>query len=238
MSLFRQPADSPRTRPRSSWVLGGWTASSPSVSSLTIRPRGKFLPRASVSRHAASAFRRPSTAGLRLGSLSRFHASSGAKAKLDGSASRSISSSSQAPRPFLRSLSTMRGKIVGEMGDVGDRIVDLALVERAAAPVGEARALVEAVAEQRFDQVRIADLLAVAERHRRDLRVEQRDAAPCRSDCGRSPGPGRRRGRPSARRRSRPAGRAAAPGRCLGHAGRSPRLPRCVATWIRHSSGQ
>ena len=61
-----------------------------------------------------------------------------------------------------------------EMGDVGDRIVDLALVERAAAPVGEARALVEAVAEQRFDQVRIADLLAVPERHRRDLRVEQR----------------------------------------------------------------
>jgi hypothetical protein len=34
------------------------------------------------------------------------------------------------------------------MGDVGDRIIDLALVERAAAPVGEARALVEAVAEQ------------------------------------------------------------------------------------------
>ena len=60
------------------------------------------------------------------------------------------------------------------MGDVGDRIVDLALVERAAAPVGEARALVEAVAEQALDQVRIADLLAVPERHRRDLRVEQR----------------------------------------------------------------
>ena len=63
--------------PRSSWVLGGWSASSPSVSSLTIRPRGRFFDRASVSRHAASAFRRPSTAGLRLGSLSRFHASSG-----------------------------------------------------------------------------------------------------------------------------------------------------------------
>ena len=60
------------------------------------------------------------------------------------------------------------------MGDVGDRIVDLALVERAAAPVGEARALVEAVAEHAFDQVRIADLLAIAQGHRRDLRVEQR----------------------------------------------------------------
>ena len=52
----------------------------------------------------ASAFRRPSTAGLRLGSLSRFHASSGSKAKLDGSASRSISSSSQPPRPVFFSL--------------------------------------------------------------------------------------------------------------------------------------
>ena len=62
----------------------------------------------------------------------------------------------------------------GEVGDVGDRIIDLALVERAAAPVGEARALVEAVPEQALDQVRIADLLAMAERHRRDLRVEQR----------------------------------------------------------------
>ena len=61
-----------------------------------------------------------------------------------------------------------------KMGDVGDRIIDLPLVERAAAPVGEARALVEAVPEQALDQVRIADLLAMPERHGRDLRVEQR----------------------------------------------------------------
>ena len=79
--------------PRSSWVLGGWLASSFSVSSLTIRPRGRFFDRASVSRQPASAFSRPSTAGLRLGSFRRFQASSGSNAKLDGSASRSISSS-------------------------------------------------------------------------------------------------------------------------------------------------
>src|SRR5260221_13868661 len=36
----------------------------------------------------------------------------------------------------------------GEMGYVGDRVVDLPLVERPAAPIGEARALVEAVPEQ------------------------------------------------------------------------------------------
>ena len=77
-----------------------------------IRPRGRFFERASVSRQAASAFSRPSTAGLRLGSFSRFHASSGGKAKLDGSASRSISSSSQAPRPVFFSFSTIRGKTV------------------------------------------------------------------------------------------------------------------------------
>ena len=62
----------------------------------------------------------------------------------------------------------------GQVRDVGDRIVDLALVERAATPVGKARALVQAVAEKALDQVRIANLLAVTERHRRDLRVKQR----------------------------------------------------------------
>ena len=59
------------------------------------------------------------------------------------------------------------------MGDVGDRIIDLALVERPAAPVGKARSLVEAVTEQAFYQIGIADLLAMPERHCRDLRVEQ-----------------------------------------------------------------
>ena len=60
---------------------------------------------------AATAFNLPSTAGLRLGSLRRFQASFGSKAKVEGSASRSISSSSQAPRPLFFSLSTMRGKM-------------------------------------------------------------------------------------------------------------------------------
>jgi len=32
MSLLRHPAESPRIRPRSSWVLGGWATSSASVS--------------------------------------------------------------------------------------------------------------------------------------------------------------------------------------------------------------
>ena len=58
--------------------------------------------------------------------------------------------------------------------DVGNGIVDLTLVERTAPPVGEAGAFVEAVPKHALDQVGIADLLAVSERHRRDLRVEQR----------------------------------------------------------------
>src|SRR3546814_7336973 len=60
------------------------------------------------------------------------------------------------------------------MGDVADRIVDLPLVERPPAPVGEARALVEMHAEPCFDKVRIADLFGLAERHLADLRVEDR----------------------------------------------------------------
>ena len=65
------------------------------------------------------------------------------------------------------------GEELGEMGDVADRIIDLALVERPARPVGEARALVEMPPEQALDQVLVADLLAQPERHRRHLRVEQ-----------------------------------------------------------------
>ena len=61
-----------------------------------------------------------------------------------------------------------------QMSDVADRIIDLALVERATAPVGKARALVERMAEHRFDQARIADLFSEPQSHRGDLRIEQR----------------------------------------------------------------
>ena len=61
-----------------------------------------------------------------------------------------------------------------EVGYVADRIVDLALVQRAPCPVREPRALVEADAQPAIDQIGIADLLALAQRHARDLGVEER----------------------------------------------------------------
>ena len=60
------------------------------------------------------------------------------------------------------------------MRHVADRIVDLPLVERAAAPVGEARTLVELKADPRLDQVRITDLFGLTQRHLADLGVEDR----------------------------------------------------------------
>ena len=60
------------------------------------------------------------------------------------------------------------------MGDVTDRVIDLSLIERAARPVGKARALVDLNTEPAVDQVGIANLLPLAERHRRDLGVEHR----------------------------------------------------------------
>src|SRR6476469_11194242 len=60
------------------------------------------------------------------------------------------------------------------MRNIGDRIIDLAFIERAAAPIGKTRAFIQTVAEQGFDQVRVSDLLAMPERHRSDLSVEQR----------------------------------------------------------------
>ena len=71
-----------------------------------------------------------------------------------------------------------------EVSDVGDRIIDLPLVERAAAPVGEAGALVEAVTEQALDEVRIADLLAMARWPSPRSACRTAGAAPCRSNCG------------------------------------------------------
>ena len=60
------------------------------------------------------------------------------------------------------------------MSHVTYRIIDLALVQRAAGPIGKARALVESDAKPAIDEIRIADLLALPQRHRRNLRVEQR----------------------------------------------------------------
>src|SRR3546814_4356895 len=60
------------------------------------------------------------------------------------------------------------------MGDVADGIVDLALVERTTAPVGKARAFIELKSDPRLDEVRIADLFGLTQRHLADLRVEDR----------------------------------------------------------------
>src|SRR3546814_10959573 len=60
------------------------------------------------------------------------------------------------------------------MGDVADGIVDLALVERTTAPVGKARAFIELKADPRLDEVRIADLFGLTQRHLAALRVEDR----------------------------------------------------------------
>ena len=60
------------------------------------------------------------------------------------------------------------------MGHVADRIIDLALVERTARPVGKTRAFIEVMAKDAFDEIGITDLFAIAECHRCDLRIEKR----------------------------------------------------------------
>src|SRR3546814_7288725 len=76
--------------------------------------------------------------------------------------------------PGLEQLVEHHRKNLGEVRDVADRIVDLALVERTAAPVGKACALVELQPDPCFDEVRISDLFGLAERHLADLGVEDR----------------------------------------------------------------
>src|SRR3546814_19003491 len=54
--------------------------------------------------------------------------------------------------PGLDQLVEHHRKNLGEMGDVADGIVDLALVERTTAQVGKARAFIELKADQRLDE--------------------------------------------------------------------------------------
>ena len=59
-----------------------------------------------------------------------------------------------------------------QVGHVSDRILYLPFGQRAPAPVGEAGALIDRLAEPGFDEVCIADLLGLADRHHRHLGVE------------------------------------------------------------------
>ena len=62
----------------------------------------------------------------------------------------------------------------GKMGDIGYGIFQLARVERAARPVGEPGALVQCNAKPAVNQIGIADLFALADRHRCNLGVKNR----------------------------------------------------------------
>ena len=58
------------------------------------------------------------------------------------------------------------------MGNIPNGIFDLPIRQRAAAPIGEAGALVDGQAQPRLNEVGIADLLVRAEGHQGDLRIE------------------------------------------------------------------
>jgi len=60
------------------------------------------------------------------------------------------------------------------MGYVSNRIFDLTFVQWPARPVGKPRALVEGDPEPAVDQIGIADLFALPDRHGGNLRVEYR----------------------------------------------------------------
>ena len=75
--------------------------------------------------------------------------------------------------PRLGQLAGELAAHVAQMGDVGERVGQLALGERAARPVGEARRLVEPHLGDAHDELIVRDLVAIAQHHRRDLRVEQ-----------------------------------------------------------------
>ena len=81
-------------------------------------------------------------------------------------------------KPFAAPGLAQAGKDLGEnlrqVRHVADGIFDLPFGQRPARPVGKTRALVDAEAKPRFDKVGIADLFRLADRHHRDLRIEDR----------------------------------------------------------------
>ena len=223
---------------RSSCSRGGCAAMSASVSSLTMRPRGRSLPLRLALAPRGQRLQAAEHSGLRLGADAAARRSSGSLTIVGRIGDPLHLLIEPFAAPGLAQLLEHPREELGEMGDVADRIVDLALVERPARPVGEARALVEGDAEpgcRRGSNSRPARL-ARAPSPRSACRTA--GAASCRSGCGRSRCPARRRGRPSARPRCRSSGRAAASGRSLRPSGRSPPPRSSSAIWIRQRSGQ
>ena len=66
------------------------------------------------------------------------------------------------------------GEDLRQMRHVADGIFDLAFGQRATAPVSKARTFVDRQAEPALDQIGITDLLRLADRHHRDLCIEDR----------------------------------------------------------------
>ena len=102
----------------------------------------------------------------------------------------------------LLQVGVERCEHVAQMGDVGDRVMQLLVGERPARPVGEAVGLVGPVAGDALDQLVIGDAVAIAEHHRGHLGVEDR----MRNGAGlvhrRSRCPAARHGTPSTPSRS------------------------------------
>ena len=63
---------------------------------------------------------------------------------------------------------------LGQMRDIANGIFNLPIGQRAASPIGKTRTLVDCDPKPAFDQIGIADLLRLADRHHRNLRVKNR----------------------------------------------------------------
>ena len=75
---------------------------------------------------------------------------------------------------FLLKLCKQLRIHLGKIDDVIKRIADLARAQRAPRPVGETRALVDVLFQNSAHQPVIADLVAMAQHHGRDLGIEKR----------------------------------------------------------------
>ena len=83
------------------------------------------------------------------------------------------------------------GEDVAQMRHVGNRVVHLLVRQRAMRPVRKTMRLVRTMPGDALDQLVISDAVAIAEDHRRDLRVEDRlrdDAGPVPDDLDVLPG--------------------------------------------------
>ncbi len=164
-------------------MVGAWVAISPMASSFRTRLRGTSRVWASCSRHAATSIKTASSFGFRTRVFSRSHGAFRMDVVCLGRGEDLHLLADPFAAASLFEVGIEGCEDIAQVGDIGDRVLDLILGQWTLRPVRKAVGLVGAVARDPLHQLVIGDRVSVAEHHGGDLGVEHR----MRHDIGAMP---------------------------------------------------